>query len=635
MIRRKCLLVIFLLVLLVAACRPAAPTAEETGQVSLATPNVPPLAQIDAAKNRWGNSNSTSYFIEVNEHTLDADQKVRVVISGGQVWAAQRVEMASPGEWGEPEALPLEAAQDYTVEGLLNRIRQQASGQGPSPVNLQVTFNTSLGYPMVVNAEALPFRDDQGTLVLNRQYSYDLTAEVKILLEDTFNPGRETILTLIRSGGPEAWCDKLRLFEDGSSVYTDECRREVLQLTLPGNRLAQLNELRSGFAVLEAEMQAENQFERLVIQGSGAGAAGQAQLDNAWELAAVAHELLSEPVGLGLTLVFTHDNRILGFDTLNEHVQPARVRPAGELRGAALSPDARYLTFSDDEGLGVLDIESGNIMQILPPPESGYYRPRAWGSAGLILLTHVPAGDGEPFLHGWASLAEPAWHDLPLPEETPGYGCDSGAAWAPRGARLAITGLEVGSPCNTSPGLTIIELSTGIAERIVAPLIQSGPEEAGVLQAGAHSPAWSPDGEWIAFGLDQDASQPLTFPTRLYRTRPDGSDLTPLTNNAQGMAAYPAWSPDSVVYYGLSGLSVEQDGIYSYDSNTNEHSLVVSGSELRPISVSPDGQFLLYSQGGGLYLWGFLRQSATEVVMPPEGAPAEFVGWISSAENAN
>jgi hypothetical protein len=629
------LLVIFLLILLVAACRPAAPTAEETGQVSLATPKVPPLAQIDAAENRWENSNSSSYFIEVTENTIDSSQKVRVVVSGGQVWAAQRVEEASPGEWGKPEALPLEAAQNYTVEGLFNRIRQQVLGQGPSPANLQATFNTSLGYPMVVNAEALPFRDDQGTLVLNRRYSYDLTAEVKVLLEDTFNPGRETILTLIRSGGPEAWCDKLRLFEDGSSVYTDECRREVLQLTLPGNRLAELNELRSAFARLEAEMQAENQFQRLVIQGRGADTAGQAQLEKAWELAAVAHDLLSEPIGLGLTLVYTHDNRIMGFDTLNEHVQPARVRPVGELHGAALSPDARYLAFGDEEGLRVLDIESGNITQILPPPESGYYRPREWGSAGLILLTHVPAADGEFFRHGWASVAEPSWHDLPLPEDAPGYGCDSGAAWAPRGARLTITGLEVGSACNTSPGLTIIDLTAGTAERIVAPLIQSGQEEAGALRAGAHSPAWSRDGAWIAFGLDQDASQPLAFPTRLYRARPDGSDLTPLTNNAEGMAAYPAWSPDGIVYYGLSGLSVEHDGIYGYDSNTNEHSLVVGGSDLRPISISPDGQFLLYAQEGGLYLWGFLRQSATEVVPPQEGAPAEFVGWINSAENGN
>lgn len=294
-----------------------------------------------------------------------------------------------------------------------------------------------------------------------------------------------------------------------------------------------------------------------------------------------------------------------------------------------MSPDGQYLAFSDDTGLKYLDFQSGNTSTFLPPPEEGYYQPRDWGSAGFLLVTLVPETD-KPQETGWVSIAEPSWHALPLPEGVEGYGCDTGAEWSPETDQLAITGLAYAHPCNMNPGLTLVDLSEGNAQHIVAPVIQSGEGDANTLTAGAHTPVWSLDGEWIAFGLDQDASAPLTFPTRLYRVHPDGSDLTPLTNNSQGTAAYPVWAPDGSLYYSLSGVNVETDGIYRYDPTANEHTLILNGTDLHPLSVSPGGEFLVYERNGGLYLWGFIRQSATTVVQPEEGAPAEFVGWLTS-----
>lgn len=628
---RELSLFVFVIFLL-ASCSTATPTVE-SGQAALPTPKVPPITQIEAAQDKWGSSHTTTYLIETIRRTPQNTQKIRAVVVDGQIRAAQTLAKESTNEWGQPESLPLSEARDYRVENLFEQIRRDALGNGPTLFNLDVTFDPSLGYPAVIQAEALPTRNPQGELVLNRQFSYELTNEIKILLEETFSPKRDPILSLVRSGGPDAWCDKLRIFSDGSSVYTDECRREVLQLSLPDNQLEKLNLLRQTFGSLEDLTQSENQFQQLKIQGTGQGSPDNKTTQRAWELANTAHALLSEPIGLGLTLVYTHNNKLQGFDTLNEVVQPARISSSGELHGASLSPDNSHLVFSDDEGLKLMDLQTGDVEPLLPSPESGYYQPRGWSNTGFLLLTHIPGADNQPYSLGWLSIAEPSWHAILAPEETLGYGCDSGAAWSPINDQLAITGLGYDQTCNLNPGLTLVDITAGTAQRIVTPGISMNENTENQIIAGAHTPAWSPDGQWIAFGLDQEVNDQLTFSTRLYRAHPDGSDLIPLTNNSQGVAAFPAWASDGTIYYGLSGVNVESDGIYQYNPFTNERDLVINGSGLHPLSISPDGEFLVYEQAGGLYLWGFIRQSATEVVPPQEGEPASFVGWMSVENN--
>jgi len=596
----------------------------------LPTANVPSVSEIDTAIERWNNSHTTRYFVELDEQTQEKRWIVRLVVADGVIRTAQRLEMDTERNWREPANLAPEEAQTYTVDAILERVRKDALGDGPVPVNLRALFDPSLGFPKAVHAEALPVYTEEGNLLLDRQYSYDLTMQVKALLEDSFVVGKDPIYTYIRSGGPQAWCDTLRIFPNGSSVYTDDCRDEVFQLTLPGSRQGALESLRSSFASLDDLRVVSDQMQRLIILGTGEGTPDAATSDAAWELATEIHEILSEPVGLGLTMVYLSNGDLIGFNVLNKNMIPADLKSNGNLRGAVLSPDGKVLAFSEDSGLSALDMGKGEIIPLLDQTEGGYYLPRAWSGSTHLLLSQIPPSDGELIKHGWISPEEKVWHELPLPGETPSYGCDTGAAWSPISAQLAITGLGYAHPCNMNPGLNVVDVQAGTAQRIVAPAIRIGDESGGTMTAGAHTPAWSPDGTWIAFGLDQDALAPLTFPTRLYRVHPDGSNLTPITNNSQGLAAYPVWAQDGSLYYSLSGGSAETDGIYRYTPAENRHDLIIPGSNLLPLSISTDAKFMAYAEDSALKLWSFrLGEVYGEVSSGDDLAPS-FVGWVKS-----
>jgi Tol biopolymer transport system component len=80
------------------------------------------------------------------------------------------------------------------------------------------------------------------------------------------------------------------------------------------------------------------------------------------------------------------------------------------------------------------------------------------------------------------------------------------------------------------------------------------------------SPAWSPDGEWIAFtAFTPDVSAP-----NLYVVRPDGSDRRQLTNGQQpAFYEYPSWSPDGqqLVYHFHLGYGAKQIGRVNLDGS--------------------------------------------------------------------
>jgi hypothetical protein len=615
-----------LLAFIAAACNSPTPT-EQVELPSLPTPDVPPVSEIDDAIGRWENSNITDYFIEVDERNQDEQWLIRLVIADNMVRSAQRLDLDVDGNWGEPYSISREQAQDYRVESLFQRIRGDATGIGPSLFNMITAFDDSLGFPLYTHAEALPSYTSENTLELNRQHSYDLSVGIKQLLENTSGAGQEPVFTLIRNDGPEALCENLRIFPDRSSIFVDDCRITFWQIPTPESRMAQLDEIRSSFASLDDLRTEDGQTQRLLMSGTGAGTPDQDTLDDAWQLSAELHAILSEPTGLGMVMSYIFDGNFYGFDLFNMVTLPSQFTTRGDLRGAELTPDGNRLAFSDDDGLNVFELQSQSATQLLPPPADGYYLPRSWSNTGRLFISHYPENESDIIRHGWSSSNESSWHELPTPEDVLSYGCDTGAAWSPEGDELAITGLAYGQSCNTNPGLTIIDLSSMTAQVVIASPIIAGEDESSTLIAGAHTPAWSPDGTWIAFGLDQDATEADNFPTRLYRAHPDGSNLTPLTNNSQGYATHPVWAQDGSMYYGLSGASADQNGLYQYLPEDNTHVLLLPGTGIHPLSVSPDGEFLLFEQDQILRIWRIrLQETVAEIAGEDETHPS-FSGW--------
>lgn len=626
------IVLIAILSFFVVACSSPTPTAEPE-LPGLPTPDVPPLSEIDGAIERWNTSNPNRYFAVIEERNQEEQWKIRLLVADNLIRSAQRLDLDSEGNWKDPVSISPEEAQDYTIETVLQRIRDDATGNGPSLFNMIARFEQSLGYPLAVIAESLPSYTDEGKLALNRQHSYDLTMLVKPLMEDTYGIDQQPVFTLIRGGGPEAWCDNLRVFSDSSSIYADDCRDEFLQMIIPASRMELLKELSSSFASLDDLRTVEGQTQRLIIAGTGEGTPDAATLEQAWLVAAELHGILSEPKGLGLVMSYISNGELVGFDVFNKISLPSQISTNGELRGAVLTPDGMRLASSDDDGLTEFDIPSRGTTLLLSPPEGGYYLPRSWSNLDQLLVPIIPENEGEPIQHGWISMERNTWQELPTPEGIRGYGCDTGAAWSSEGDVLAITGLEYGEACNLSPGLAIADLSSNSAQILVAPVISSGEEDESTLISGAHTPAWSPDGSWIAFGLDQDASEALNFPTRLYRVHPDGSNLTPLTSNSQGKAAHPVWAPDGSLYYGLSGAGADLDGLYHYLPDENTHTVLIPGSGILPLSISPDGEFLLFEQDQVLKIWQFsLQEIIAEITGEGDSSPT-FVGWILLENN--
>jgi len=574
------------------------------------TPNVPPIEEIDQAIQIWKNGNNTRYSVSVEETTHAGTFLYRVVVADGQIRAAQQLAKVD-GAWQPPVALDVETAQKYTVDALIERIRNDALGLGTAPMDMSVLFDPLSGFPTTVDAKALPTQTEDGKLQLNRDLGYSFTSDVAVLIEDTVGLSKQPVLFMTRSGGEQAWCDTLRVYPDGTSVFTDDCRQTLLQLAPPPNQLNTLLELVANLSGIDETRAEAGAVSHLILYGTGPEAPDPNTLGTAWELGRELSDLLSHPIGAGITLLYIQNSQLFGYDLRTSLGQPASLDVTQPLHGMVANPDGSSLAYADNNGLHWLDLVTGTSGLFFANPPEAYYLPRAWNGRGHLLMQRIYHGDSPPEW-GWASREEPSWHAIAL--EAGAFACNTGISLHPNTAEFVVA---AGRDCQADLGLTLVNMLNGEVRKLI--------DGQSVPGSGAFDPVWSPDGNWIAFSLAlMDTPE---NPQRIFIVRSDGTEMTALTNNTMGQASNPVWSRDgSRLFYALTGAETGEDGIYATNLS-GQTKLILPGS-VHPISLSPSDEFLVFSNGNEMNAYLLASEQSYPIVRGVENVDTFFVGWL-------
>jgi Tol biopolymer transport system component len=133
--------------------------------------------------------------------------------------------------------------------------------------------------------------------------------------------------------------------------------------------------------------------------------------------------------------------------------------------------------------------------------------------------------------------------------------------------------------------IIMVSVSTGREYQLLPPAGEYL-GSSGVWLNGYSSPAWSPDGEWIAFAHEGD----------IYLIRPDGSNMANLTQTPDVDEDWPAWSPDGerIAFVIRNGESLRDAGwVYMMDRDGSGREQITYGDRTYSrLMWSPDGRWL-------------------------------------------
>ncbi len=270
----------------------------------------------------------------------------------------------------------------------------------------------------------------------------------------------------------------------------------------------------------------------------------------------------------------------------------ARIFATSRTQPATPGPGNGLIVFSarSERGVHLLAIspEGGEPRQLTPPGAATYIDAAASPDGRTILVVHtIPSmQDGRAVL---ATVpvegGSPTWLTDPIVVSDP--------AWSPDGSRIAFAG-SPGGPY----GIYILDVATG-GFRLVP----------GTDAIDVAHPTWSADGTRIAFQASSGASQdqgpwdiyvaPVAGSYDVIETPPAGQgfeDLVNITATPEVSETSPAWSPDG----GWIAFSVDgRPYLMRPDGSERRDLFAILPGDVHPpaddLAWSPDGRFLAFS----------------------------------------
>ncbi|MFI6345551.1 hypothetical protein [Streptomyces sp. NPDC050560] len=223
----------------------------------------------------------------------------------------------------------------------------------------------------------------------------------------------------------------------------------------------------------------------------------------------------------------------------------------------------------DDEGLAYTSGTRPSVRRALRSP--------VWSPDGSTVIYEKTGFTTRPMdtpLYSW----DPDWE----------YRfCDVFPVLSPQG-RLALTEKQLGNS-------SIVTLRPdGSDRRVVFDTAGTDLDPVLVEQglAGAFRPAWSPDGEWIAFGLGGWFQERAVSKAAVLRVRADGSAYEALTDDSTN-AGFPSYSADGgALVYRVWG---EGKGLRVLDLATGAVRVLTTEADNLP-DWSPDGELILFTR---------------------------------------
>ncbi|CAN8101586.1 unnamed protein product [Discula destructiva] len=116
--------------------------------------------------------------------------------------------------------------------------------------------------------------------------------------------------------------------------------------------------------------------------------------------------------------------------------------------------------------------------------------------------------------------------------------------------------------------------------------------------SGSFQPAWSPDSEWLAFGVGYWFFDRSSYPGYLYRATADGSTYEELVGDGTYNVGFPSYSPDgtALVYRAWNGENGPL-GLKIYNLTTASITNLTDGWDTTP-GWSPDGSKIVFARNG-------------------------------------